>query len=137
LDYACIAVLRLALVRESERLVRLRDLADPHGIPTQFLVQILQQLKAAGVVASTRGAHGGYRLVRDPGQLTVGEIREIIEGPKREQPHGTNGHPSDVACAVQRVWRRVDRAEQEILDAVSFAELAREVGQSVEPMYYI
>ena len=61
-EYACIAMLDLARHSEQPRPVRIRDIAERHGIPSRFLVQILLQLKAAGLVQSIRGAGGGYRL---------------------------------------------------------------------------
>ena len=61
-EYACLAMLELALRDGSGEPVRLRDVAAAHRIPSPFLVQILLQLKSAGLVESTRGAAGGYRL---------------------------------------------------------------------------
>src|SRR4029453_18506042 len=49
-EYACVAVLELAARYESDEPVRIRDIADAHGIPSRFLVQILLQLKGAGLV---------------------------------------------------------------------------------------
>ena len=59
-DYACLAMLELAAHYGSKEPLRIRTIADEHGIPSRFLVQILLQLKGAGFVASTRGAAGGY-----------------------------------------------------------------------------
>ncbi len=55
-EYACLAVLELAARYGTGEPVRIRTIADEHGIPSRFLVQILLQLKGAGFVASTRGA---------------------------------------------------------------------------------
>ena len=57
-EYACLAVLELARAYDSGEPVRIRTIADEHGIPSRFLVQILLQLKGAGLAASTRGARG-------------------------------------------------------------------------------
>ena len=57
-EYACIAVLELAARHGRGEPVRIRDIADAHGIPSRFLVQILLQLKTAGLVQSVRGAAG-------------------------------------------------------------------------------
>ncbi len=61
-EYACLAVLELARAFDLGEPVRIRTIADEHGIPSRFLVQILLQLKGAGLVSSTRGAAGGYQL---------------------------------------------------------------------------
>ncbi len=73
-EYACIAVLALAARHASGETVRIREIADPHGIPSRFLVQILLQLKGAGLVESTRGAAGGYKLAKKPEQITLGQV---------------------------------------------------------------
>ena len=64
-EYACVAVLELALNYGSGQPLQVRRIAEAHGIPSRFLVQILLQLKAAGLVSSTRGASGGYQLLRE------------------------------------------------------------------------
>jgi DNA-binding IscR family transcriptional regulator len=79
-EYACLAVLELAAKYGSGEPVRVRTIADRQGIPSPFLVQILLQLKSAGVVESTRGSAGGYRLTRDPATLSLGEVVSMIEG---------------------------------------------------------
>ena len=79
-EYACIAVLDLALHHEQGDPVRIRSIADNHGIPSRFLVQILLQLKAAGIVSSIRGASGGYRLAKDPQDISLAEVMTAIDG---------------------------------------------------------
>ena len=61
-EYACIAMLELAAQYGSAEPVRIRRIAERHDVPPRFLVQILLQLKGAGLVASVRGAAGGYHL---------------------------------------------------------------------------
>ncbi|MEK6249372.1 MAG: Rrf2 family transcriptional regulator, partial [Planctomycetales bacterium] len=73
-EYACIAMLELADRFGTGQPVRIRDIADRQNIPSRFLVQILLQLKAAGLVSSTRGAAGGYQLIRDPDAITLAEV---------------------------------------------------------------
>ena len=117
-EYACLALLELALHYESSQPVRIREIAAAHGIPPQFLVQILLQLKAAGLVTSTRGAAGGYRLLREPAELSLGEVMSVIEGPppaatgtrptQRPCPvssrkRGTAPRPSNASCSIRRV----------------------------------
>ena len=61
-EYACLAMLEMAQQYGSGEPLQIRRIADEQGIPARFLVQILLQLKGAALVASTRGAAGGYRL---------------------------------------------------------------------------
>ena len=83
-EYACLAMLELAARYGSGEPVRIRTIADEHGIPSRFLVQILLQLKGAGFVTSTRGAAGGYQLVKPPEEISLGEVMAVIEGPETE-----------------------------------------------------
>ena len=80
-EYAAIAVLELARNWTSDEPVRIRSIAAAHGVPSRFLVQILLQLKGAGLVTSTRGAAGGYQLARAPDEITLDDVFRIIEGP--------------------------------------------------------
>ncbi len=66
--YACLAMLELAMRQDDPAPVAIREIADRHGVPGPFLVQILRTLRAAGWVQSVRGSQGGYRLSVDPVQ---------------------------------------------------------------------
>jgi len=72
-EYACIAMLELAAHYGTGQPVRVRRIAERHEVPARFLVQILLQLKGAGLVASVRGAAGGYQLLKPPEQVTLGQ----------------------------------------------------------------
>src|SRR6187401_3716277 len=89
-EYACIAVLELAARHGSGEPVRIREIADAHGIPSRFLVQILLQLKGAGLVQSTRGATGGYALAKPPEAISLADVMAplgsaLLEGPTQVQ----------------------------------------------------
>ncbi len=79
-EYACLAVMQLAASYGTGVPVRVASIAAAHGIPSHFLVQILLQLKNAGLVASTRGAGGGYQLIRDPAEISLAGVLRVIEG---------------------------------------------------------
>src|SRR5258708_32430157 len=80
-EYACLAVLELALRHDRTEPARLVEIAGPNAIPERFLVQILLQLKGAGYVTSAPGAAGGYRLGLDPRAISLLDIAQICEGP--------------------------------------------------------
>src|SRR5438034_6011378 len=69
-EYACSAVLELALNYDSEAPIRVQDIAQRQGIPMKFLFQIMQILKRVDIVRSRRGTEGGYVLTRPPSQIT-------------------------------------------------------------------
>jgi Rrf2 family protein len=135
-EYACLALLELALRHDSGQPVRVRELAAAHGIPPQFLVQILLQLKAAGLVTSTRGAAGGYRLLRDPRDVSLGEVMSVIEGPP-QQANGSAAANSALSGALRNIWQRAASLERQLLDSISFADVLAQVREPAEPMFYI
>jgi Rrf2 family protein len=135
-EYACIAVLELAARLGSEEPVRIRDIADAHGIPSRFLVQILLQLKGAGLVQSTRGATGGYSLARPPEQISLAEVMSVIEGPLGEVQSNI-AQETPAMRLLLSVWNGVAAQQREILEGTSFAELAERLRDPAEGMYHI
>jgi Rrf2 family protein len=135
-EYACIAMLDLARHHAQPRPVRIRDIADRHGIPSRFLVQILLQLKAAGLVQSIRGAAGGYRLAAEPQQITLLDVMQVVDGQADQQSsHATNS--SAVTEVLLASWNEVSRTETEMLETITLGDLAAKTGSHTEPMYYI
>lgn len=134
-EYACIAMLELAASFGSGDPVRIGKIADEHGIPSRFLVQILLQLKGAGFVNSTRGAAGGYELIRAPEDITLGDVMTVIEGPD-ESP--TSAAPDSPAGKIlQSCWHEVALVEHEMLHAITFADLIERARSQTGSMYYI
>ena len=135
-EYACLAVLELAFHYGSGDPVRIRDLAQRHGIPSQFLVQILLQLKAAGLIKSIRGASGGYVLVRDPAELTLSEVMSIVDG-SSEEVATSAGKATSASRVLLRAWQAAAAAQRSILEGVTVADLVEQAAGEPEPMYYI
>ena len=81
-EYACVAMLELAANYGEPQPVRIKAIADAQGIPQRFLVQILLQLKTAGLVASVRGASGGYQLARPPETISLADDHQ-----RHRRPH--------------------------------------------------
>jgi Rrf2 family protein len=134
-EYACIAVLELARSHDRGEPVRIRDIADRHGIPSRFLVQILLQLKGAGLVQSTRGAAGGYQLAKSPDQITLYEVMSVIEGQESINSATTTNSP--VSRVLLKTWREIDEQEREMLRSITLADLADRLKDETEQMYYI
>jgi Rrf2 family protein len=138
-EYAAIAVLELSRQWTSGEPVRIRSICDAHGVPARFLVQILLQLKGAGIVVSTRGAAGGYQLARPPASITLEDVFRVIDGPDELLTAVT----ADLAGRSRTVnvlldaWRKVARAETETMRGITFADLVERSRISNEPMYYI
>jgi Rrf2 family transcriptional regulator, cysteine metabolism repressor len=119
-EYAIRAVLDLTL-QASDQPVRIADIASRQQIPQKFLETILAELKRESILASRRGAEGGYLLARQPELITLGQVVRTIESGR-----STRGSSADRG-PLHELWREVDSAIASVLDRKSFAELAREV----------
>lgn len=137
-EYACIAMLELASRYGLGEPVRIRKIAERHDVPPRFLVQILLQLKGAGLVVSTRGAAGGYHLVRPPDQVSLGEVMRVIEGSTKTSGQSTSASPDSPAVkTLMKAWRDVENAEREMLNKITFAELLERARGQDDRMYFI
>lgn len=120
-EYACLAMLELAARHHDPRPVRLTEVTEKHGIPQRFLVQILLQMKAAGLVSTSRGASGGYRLSRPPEAITLADILGVLE--RMEKPEERNIAPSTMARGLQSVWKRLGEARMDFLQKIRLIDL--------------
>ncbi|MCL2118551.1 MAG: Rrf2 family transcriptional regulator [Planctomycetaceae bacterium] len=125
-EYACIAVMELAANYGSPEPVRIRNIAERHFVPPRFLVQILLQLKGAGIVASTRGASGGYNLIPRPEEVTLGQVMGIIDGPM-QLPKRTFDptNESEASRILNNVWEVAEYQRQDYLNNITFADLVK------------
>jgi Rrf2 family transcriptional regulator, cysteine metabolism repressor len=132
-EYACAAVLELALNYDAETPVRVQDIAQRHEIPMKFLFQIMQILKRVDIVKSRRGTEGGYSLSRPPGQITVGDVIRALRGP-------VDGPFVQVSAAdsgqFAAIWSEVDRAIGGVLNAITFEELVRRARANQRHLMY-
>lgn len=133
-EYACVALLELALHHNDPTPLRLKAISEKHGISHRFLVQILLQLKAAGLVASTRGASGGYHLGRTPERITVADIVNVIDPPDQARNEES---PTSLARAVHGVWAQILTAQRKILETTNLAELVQRSQSEFDIIYQI
>ena len=136
IEYACLAMLELAARYDADEPVRNCQIAGAHDIPSRFLVQILLQLKCAGLVISTRGAAGGYRLARPPEEITLGEVMGVIGGPDLTLTIDAAGDSAS-AKVLCETWSEIHNVQQEMLDATTLANLVQRAKGYAEHMYYI
>jgi Rrf2 family protein len=135
-EYACLAMLELAAHYGTGEPVRIRNIADEHGIPSRFLVQILLQLKGAGYVSSTRGASGGYQLIKPPAAISLGEVMSVIEGQEGEITSAGLAN-SPTARVLIGAWREVAQVQHDALYAITFGDLVSRIKRQSENMFYI
>ena len=138
-EYAALAVVELARRVDATAPVRIREICAAQGVPPRFLVHILLQLKAAGIVASLRGAAGGYRLAKAADKVTLHDIRTAVEGPADAvAPLSTDLAKNSRTAAVLTVaWEKAAEAEAEALAEITVASLAARCKPTGDSMYYI
>jgi Rrf2 family protein len=137
-EYACVAMLELAANYAEPQPVRIKAIADAQGIPQRFLVQILLQLKTAGLVASVRGASGGYQLAKPPESISLAAVINAIDD-RTLTPRSALGeaHRSPAVQVLLGVWREIQAEEQRLLERLTLAELIRRTQQSNALSYQI
>src|SRR5256886_11784752 len=79
-DYALMAMKHLAL-RADRSSSSAREIAEQYNIPIELMAKVLQRLVRRGLLASHQGTHGGYQLARVPGQISVADVIQAIDGP--------------------------------------------------------
>ncbi len=137
-QYACVAMLELAGNHGEKNPVHLKNIAENHGISQRFLVQILLQLKGAGLVDSTRGAMGGYLLAKPPGDISLAAIINAIDQAPPPLPSALGGLRGTPAVqAVKSALQEVQAKQQERLEELTLAELVKRTEPVGELTYQI
>jgi Rrf2 family protein len=132
-DYAARAVMGLALHHPSGKPLRIEALASAQGIPANYLVQILIDLKAHGIARSVRGKDGGYQLARPPAEISMGDLLRAIHGEVFDTPALTD---SECPPELKRAWQGLQQATQRAADAITFQQLVDESANG-HRMYHI
>ena len=111
--------------------VSAREIAERRSIPPRFLEQLFVSLRRAGLVAAVRGARGGFVLSRDPGEVTVLDVVEALEGPLASSlcdAERGEGCGMSASCAAAPVWVRATSALREVFAGTTLASLASAQG---------
>ncbi len=128
-DYAVRAVLHVARLPNGTR-APTSTIAQEQGIPLPFLAKIISQLAVAGIVDAMRGASGGVRLARSPGDITMLDVIQVIDGPValNRCVVGADSCPYSPSCPMHEVWCDVQAELVQRLSKTTFAELAARAG---------
>jgi Rrf2 family transcriptional regulator, cysteine metabolism repressor len=145
-EYALRALLVLGL-NYNASVVGILAISRHQNIPKRFLEQILNDLKAAGIVESKRGVAGGYRLRRSPDRITLAEVIRHIEGPLApvscvsERFYERCSCPDEARCGIRSIMKEVRDAIAGILEQFTVAQLCERVkslqGQHANPLEYM
>ncbi len=131
-EYGLRALLELTIAHGKTTLQR-HEIADRQHIPIEFLEQILLTLKRAGLVASRRGIKGGYTLIKQPKEITLGHVIRLLDGPLAPigcvsktayQKCNECPYANKTRCPLQQVMGEVRDAIAGILDHYTLADFA-------------
>lgn len=122
-DYATVVLTVLAA--RPQDVLSAGDLAELAGLEAPTVSKVLKPLAQAGLVEGFRGAHGGYRLARAPGEISLIEIVEAMEGPLAMTECSLDDHLCGIAhqCGVRANWRRINDVVAAALREVSLAQM--------------
>lgn len=119
--------------------IKLKDIATRQGISEKYMEQIIAVLNKAGYVRSTRGAQGGYQLVRPPKDYTVGMVLRLTEGSLAPVECLTeNALPCerDGKCATVEVYKRIYDAVNDVIDTTTVQDLI-DIEQEKASNFYV
>lgn len=124
-EYGLRALMELA-ARRGEGPIPARELAKDQRVPLRFLEHQLAALHKAGVIVSHRGAGGGCELARDPEDVRIAEVVEVLEGPLYAMycldPHDETC-PQTHHCGLQGLWSEVEAAVRGVFERTTLADL--------------
>ena len=130
-EYACQVLAQLGLTYDSSQLPHIEELAKSEAIPSNYLVQILNELRTGGLIVSKRGKQGGYALARDPKDISLYDVVCAVEGGLLEFSMKNDGAS---ARRTGEIWGGVAREFERITKSYTVRDLM--VG-SGEEMWYI
>jgi FeS assembly SUF system regulator len=121
-DYAVVALVRLGA---TDGVATTPGIAAAIGIPEPTVAKVLKALAGQGLVVSTRGAHGGYRLARPLGQIPVSEVIIAIDGPiaLTSCVDGASTCESKSLCPMAGRWDPVNTAIRTALSGITLADM--------------
>lgn len=127
-DYACRALLSLAIHSDSTGPTSVRDIAERTGLPQPYLEQILLALKGAGLVKSKRGVGGGYVLAKSPAEIRLSDIISAVDGPITlgdfGSPHQDGACDHEGQCVLLAIWEVAGQHMREHLGAYTLEAIA-------------
>ncbi len=128
-DYGIVMMAYMA--RDPGRSYSATSLAEERGLSQPMASKILKSLARAGLLASRRGARGGYSLARPPEAISAADVIDALEGPIAMTECGTGACSHQDRCDITSHWERINSAVRRALEGISLRELSRPVAVAV------
>ena len=136
MKYALKALMELAAEKAGEsRPLRIEEIAKRSGTPKRFLEHILLEIRNAGFIASVRGRHGGYVLIKEPREVSLSELMRLIDGPiaplpclSRRAYQRCEDCADEAACQLRKVFGQVFWSYLVLIDSLTLADLVARPG---------
>lgn len=138
--YATLAMLALASRYYTGEPLQARVIARQHDIPSQFLGQILQQLRTSGLVNSTRGSSGGFRLANAPEDISIASIVDAVCSSSSTDFKESSSNDlvgEALAPIVLGIWRELGELQMQFLERLTLADLVQRLTPDPAAMFFI
>jgi FeS assembly SUF system regulator len=136
-DYGILLLSRFATGAQ-DRTQTVKDLAAGAHLPEPTVGKLLKSLTKSGLLVSTRGVKGGYRLAKSPREITVAQIIGAIDGPIAITDCSTTDalHRCELEgrCPVQTNWQKINVAIRDSLDQITLADMAVPMAAAFVPL---
>jgi Rrf2 family protein len=129
-EYGLRCILQVAR-RGPEESLTIPQIAEAEGLSAEYTAKLMRALRRGGLVVSTRGAGGGYRLARPAAEITAWEVLQVLggsffpesfcethPGQRRDCIHSTN-------CSVRALWRTVEHTVSAVLQRITLSDMRK------------
>lgn len=128
--------------RYGEGPIELKEIAKKENISLKYLEQVINPLRADGLVKAVRGAKGGYSLAKPPSEICLYDVIETLEGPLNllECLRDAKACPKASSCVTREIWKEVSDAMSKIFYSVTLEDMVnrkREMEKNNFPTYQI
>lgn len=127
--YGLKALVYIADKSSENKLVRIKEISDEHNVSVQYLEQILFKLKNENIIEGKRGPNGGYRLAKNPKEITLHQLYKILEEEEKvidcNESEEHKAVCSEGTCSGKCIWGKLDNAMKRILEETTLDEFIK------------
>ena len=107
--------------------VSIKSISERQNISEYYLEQLFATLRKAGIIKSIRGAQGGYVLNRDPSEITIHEVIELLEGPiEISNCLVEESYDNIEACPTRLLWKKIKESIEEVTHSITLQDMVND-----------